>query len=321
MADFQVSAAPILVVGATGVQGGAVVRALLSQKRAVRALVRAPCVEAARALEAKGVELAVGDLEDHQSLTRAVAGAGGVFSLQVPDPKDIPAETRQVGSLMRAARSAGVEVFIQSSVSEAKDHNGGHLPVGGWGREYWANKLAIEKAVLNAGFRSAVVLKPTLMMENLIAPKALWMFPELAYGRIVTAVESSRPVSFVAADDIGRMAAAAFADPERFSGAIIDLVGEVLTLSQVARILSKAWGEEVWAETHLIEDLTAGRRYLPWVQTQGLINERGFLSRAGDTVAWGLEPTKLFDWAEANRTRRPSRTALGSGCVDARPGD
>ena len=66
---------PILVTGATGRQGSAVLRHLLEQGRPVRALTRRPDSPAARALAAAGVEIAVGDMDDWAGLERASAGS------------------------------------------------------------------------------------------------------------------------------------------------------------------------------------------------------------------------------------------------------
>ena len=72
----------ILVTGATGKQGGAVSRALLAAGHKVRAMTRKPDGEAARALAGKGAEVVRGDLDDADSLEKALAGAWGVFAVQ-----------------------------------------------------------------------------------------------------------------------------------------------------------------------------------------------------------------------------------------------
>ena len=78
--------AEFLVFGATGQQGGAVARALRRAGRQVRAFVRNPHSEVARALTTEGITLAIGDLFDLASIDRAMSGIQGVFSVQTSSP-------------------------------------------------------------------------------------------------------------------------------------------------------------------------------------------------------------------------------------------
>src|SRR3979411_3171667 len=74
----------VLVTGATGKQGGAVVEALLTRGHQVRALTRNPASPAAIRLREQGVEIAVGDFTDHDSLVRAARGADAVYAMSTP---------------------------------------------------------------------------------------------------------------------------------------------------------------------------------------------------------------------------------------------
>src|SRR5260221_14711776 len=75
---------PILVTGATGQQGGAVLRHLRTQGFAVRALTRDAHSPAARTLAATGVAVIQGDFDDRASLERALDGAYGAYAVQTP---------------------------------------------------------------------------------------------------------------------------------------------------------------------------------------------------------------------------------------------
>ena len=86
------SSAPILVFGATGTQGGAVARALLAKSIPVRALVRTPESERAKALVSLGAELAVGDLNDEWSLAQALSAVPVAYAITTPFEK---AQTRR----------------------------------------------------------------------------------------------------------------------------------------------------------------------------------------------------------------------------------
>lgn len=114
----------ILVTGATGNQGGAVSRHLLQRGVfAVRALVRDKNKPAAQALQQAGAELVEGDFDDRASLDRALQGVSGVFSLQVfKDGVDV--EIRNGKAMADAAKAAGIEHFVYSSVGSAERNTG-----------------------------------------------------------------------------------------------------------------------------------------------------------------------------------------------------
>ena len=92
----------ILIAGATGQQGGASLRHLRDRGFSVRALTRDPDQPKARALLGPGVEIVRGDMEDEESLTRALEGVYGVFSVQTsqeggvePRPARAPTSPRR----------------------------------------------------------------------------------------------------------------------------------------------------------------------------------------------------------------------------------
>src|SRR5437870_1609640 len=72
----------VLITGATGRQGGAVIRHMLTKGWNLRALTRNPNSDTALDLARQGVELAQGDFEDLASLERAARGVYGIYSVQ-----------------------------------------------------------------------------------------------------------------------------------------------------------------------------------------------------------------------------------------------
>ena len=88
----------VLVTGATGKQGGAVVEALLTRGHQVRALTRNSASSAANRLRQQGVEIAVGDFTDHDSLVRAARGA---HSPRFPAPRPPQPMTTMLSLLFR----------------------------------------------------------------------------------------------------------------------------------------------------------------------------------------------------------------------------
>src|ERR1700674_5210556 len=91
----------ILVLGATGRQGGATARHLLNKGWAVRVLVRDPDKLAAQSLRLSGAEVIKGDFENRSSLDAAMQGVYGIFSVQAS-----PDEVRQGKTIADAAKSA-----------------------------------------------------------------------------------------------------------------------------------------------------------------------------------------------------------------------
>jgi uncharacterized protein YbjT (DUF2867 family) len=114
---------PILVVGATGQQGGAVARHLLANRRNVRALTRNPSSEAAERLRREGAEVVTGDLDQPDTLAAALLGVQGVFSVQNFYEPGVghDGEIRQGRALVDAAKAAGVPHFVQSTMAATPD--------------------------------------------------------------------------------------------------------------------------------------------------------------------------------------------------------
>lgn len=111
----------------------------------------------------------------------------------------------------------------------------------GWEPLYWENKAAVVEMVKAQGLRHWTILKPALIMENLVPPMVDVMYPSLAErGRFETAIAPDTRLDWIAAHDIGAFAAAAFADPARFHGHEIDLAAESLTLPEIAAKVTEA---------------------------------------------------------------------------------
>lgn len=243
--------AKVLVTGATGMQGGAAVQALLRAGHPVTAFVRDPESAPARALAQQGVTLAIGDMDDTVSLDAASAGQDVVFSMQMPghDPADPVAEHRHARNIATAAKRAGVSQIIHTSVSAT-----------GWRSEhpevqdthpvmeaYWHQKEAAGDAIRQVGIKRWTIFKPALYMENFLPPRQDYMFPDLPQGKIVTAASPQAVMALINADDFGAAVAAAVADPDKFHEAEIELAGDALTHTEIADTLSRAVGREVAA--------------------------------------------------------------------------
>ncbi|TWF75344.1 uncharacterized protein YbjT (DUF2867 family) [Pseudonocardia hierapolitana] len=295
--------APVLVAGATGRQGGATARALLAAGVPVRALVRDPATDPAKAVEALGAELVVGDLHDRDSVIRAAEGARAVFSVQAPaltaEGFDFAGEVAQAVNLVDGAKAAGVPQFVQTSTSGA----GRHAETPGWAEGRWAGvvpsldaKSAIQERVRAAGFSHWTILKPAFFMENFL-PSMAFLFPRGIEGGIVSVLHPGTRLSLVAVDDIGRAAAAAIAAPERFDGVELELASDYLSMTEIAEVLSRALGTRLSAP-----DMTEEQAVAAGMPAMGASHE--WLNVAGQPARpqyardLGIPLTSFEEWAQ-----------------------
>jgi uncharacterized protein YbjT (DUF2867 family) len=219
----------VLVVGATGNQGGATARRLLADGWRVRALTRDPDSARAEALAAAGAQLVVGDLDDRASLDKAVAGATGVFSVQgagglVPN-YSVDDEIRHGRAIADAAKDAGVRHFVYSSVAGAER---------GTGIPSWEAKWQIEQYLHRIDL-PATVLLPAMFMENTRGNSPLGVQPD---GTLSYFSPPDRPTQLIAVDDIGVFAGLAFGNPGEYLGKRIELAGDELTFTEIATAIS-----------------------------------------------------------------------------------
>jgi len=222
----------ILVTGATGQQGGAVARQLLKQPGfAVRALTRDSAKPAARSLEQSGAEVVRGSLDDPASLRRALEGAYGVFSVQNFMEAGYEGEIRQGKQLADAAKAAGVQHFVYTSVVSADRQTG--LP-------HFESKWQIEQHIGHSGL-SHTILRPAFFMENWYS----YSREPILNGTVPLPLNPQTPLQQVAVDDIGAFAMMAFQNPSRWQRRTIELAGEELTMLRVAELLTRAVGRPV----------------------------------------------------------------------------
>jgi uncharacterized protein YbjT (DUF2867 family) len=219
----------VLVFGATGRQGGSATRHLLAAGWAVHAFVRNPGGPAARELAALGATLVTGDLDDADSIRRAMTGAYGVYSVQTPlGAGGVPAEVRHGLQVADVAAEVGVEHFVHSSVGGAERPEG----------VFWRDaKLRIEERIRHHNL-PATFLRPTYFMDNLDQYPPLLDGDGLLYRR---GLLPGVPLQMISSADIGFFAAEAFDDP-RSIGAKTELAGDELTGDQIAAAFGRHTG-------------------------------------------------------------------------------
>jgi uncharacterized protein YbjT (DUF2867 family) len=271
----------ILITGATGQQGGAVAQALHSGGFRLRGLTRKPEGERAAALARQGIEVVKGDLDDEETLRRALAGAWGVFSVQNTAEAGVEREEAQGKRLATLAREAGVEHFVYTSVGSADKRTG--IP-------HFDNKWRIEETVRGLHFPSHVILRPVFFMDNLLAPFSL------QGSTLAWALAPGVKLQMIAVDDIGWFGARAFTDSVALNRREIDLAGDIRTMPEAAEILTEALGRSIAFAQTAIE---AVRQYskemalmLEWFERVGYSADISGLERE-----FGRKLTKLPDWA------------------------
>ena len=222
----------VLVTGATGKQGGSVIRHLLSKGWDLRALTRDPSANVARILAAKGVELIRGDLEDPPSLEAAVSGVYGVYSVQDFWSVGARREVLQGKNLANAAAKAGVEHFVYSSVGGAERNSG---------IDHWESKWEIEKHIRKLGLPVTVV-RPVAFMENYYVDQ---VEIGILKGKLMDPIRADKPYQTIATDDIGAFIALTFERPREFLGVEVEIAGSELTNQQAAEVFSRVLGKRV----------------------------------------------------------------------------
>jgi uncharacterized protein YbjT (DUF2867 family) len=220
----------ILVTGASGKQGGAVLRRLREKGFSVRALTRDPAKPQSRALFGQGTEVVRGDLEDPASLTRALDGVDGVFSVQSLEGGDVEAEVRQGINLVDAAKRFRLGLFVYSSVVSADKNTG--IP-------HFESKFRIEERLRASGLQYAI-FRPAFFMENWLG-----MRNDINRGTLAFPLSPETRLQMVAVDDIGAFVTRAFEHPGHWQGRAVELAGDELSMSEVASAFSRMAGSEV----------------------------------------------------------------------------
>src|SRR5258705_2279464 len=219
----------IAVVGATGQQGGAVVRALqASGQFKVRALTRNPGKH--RDLAEEVVEA---DLDRPESLKAAFEGAHGVF-LVTNFWEPGTDELKQATAAVRAAKEAGVKHFIWSTLPDVEAISGGKLHV-----PQLTGKAKVDRIVKEAGFAHHTFVIAPFFYQNLVA----WTPQKQEDGTLGWALPIDPTVRGIHMGDIrelGPIVAGAFAHPdEAGNGEYLPLVGEFMSFKEIVDTLNR----------------------------------------------------------------------------------
>jgi uncharacterized protein YbjT (DUF2867 family) len=222
----------VLVTGATGRQGGAVIRHLLPKGWRLRALTRNPASHPAKELVRQGVEVIQGDLEDTPSLERACRGVYGIYSVQDFWSVGAKREVQQGKNIADVAKKAGVQHFVYSSAGGAERNTG---------ITHFDSKWEIEKHIRNLKL-PATIFRPAAFMETY---HILEVEVGILKGKLADPIRGDKPYQTIATDDIGAFVALAFERPEDFIGLELEIAGSELTNLEAAQVFSRVMGRPV----------------------------------------------------------------------------
>lgn len=242
----------IAVVGATGTQGGGLARALLSDASGafgVRALTRNVDSERARALAAQGAEVVHADLDDAESLIRALDGAYGAFFVTNFWEHFSPErELQQARNMAQAAARTGVRHAIWSTLEDTREHvplDDDRMPtlMGRYKVPHFDAKGEADGAFREMGVPTTF-LRTSFYWDNFIY---FGMEPRRGDDGVLalSMPMGDRRLAGIAAEDIGACAFGIFKAGPGLTGQYVGIAGGHLTGSEMAAAMGRALGEEV----------------------------------------------------------------------------
>lgn len=242
----------IVVIGATGAQGGGLVRAILNNPQSgfkARAVTRNVNSDKAKALSALGAEVVEADIDDKESLRKAFDGAYGAFCVTNFWEHFSPEkEMEQARNMAEAAKECGLEHVIWSTLEDTRNwvpldddrmptllgkYKVPHLDAKGESNVFFINS-GIPYTLLNTSF----------YWDNFLY---FGMGPQKgADGKLsISMPMDNKKLPGIAAEDIGKCAFGIFNAGQRYQGQTVGIAGEHLTGQQMADAFTEAMGTEV----------------------------------------------------------------------------
>jgi len=308
----------IAVVGATGAQGGGLVRAIAADPGSgfvARAITRDVDSDKAQALAQLGAEVVAGDVDDEASLSKAFEGAHGAYCVTFFWAHFSPEkEIAEAGTMARAAKAAGVRHAIWSTLEDTRkwvplDDDRMPTLMGKYKVPHFDAKGEADKVFTDLGVPTTFLLT-SFYWDNLIhfgmGPKP---GADGVLGFTLPMGEASLPG--IAAEDIGRCAHGVFRRGSELTGQTVGIAGEHLTGAEMAAALTRALGREV-RHLDVPPDVYRGFGF-PGADDLGNMfqfkrdfNEY-FCGARSPAVARDLNPAlQTFDaWLAANKDRIP----------------
>jgi len=308
----------IAVIGATGAQGGGLVRAVLADPDgafSVRAITRKPAEEKALALAKLGAEVVAADLDDVESLKRAFDGASAAFCVtNFWEHFSVEKEQAQAKNLATATKAAGVEHVIWSSLEDTRKLvplADGRMPTlqGKYKVPHFDGKGEADNYFREAGLPLTILLT-SFYWDNFIG---FGMGPKkgddgkLSFGFPM----GDRKLPGIAVEDIGKCAYGIFKGGKDYIGKTIGVSGDQLSGSEMAKVMGHALGKDV-SFAHIPADVYRSFGF-PGADDLGNMFQYNhdfsdlFCAQRDPAVAKSLNPElqSFATWAEKNAKRIP----------------
>jgi uncharacterized protein YbjT (DUF2867 family) len=308
----------IAVVGATGAQGGGLVRAILADREGpfvARAITRKPESEKAQSLASLGVEIVAGDADDPPSLDRAFAGAYGAFCVtNFWEHFSVEREAAQATAMARGCRKAGVQHVIWSTLEDTRNWiplDDARLPTlqGKYKVPHFDGKGAADRVF--AAEAPTTYLLASFYWENFLY---FGMGPRKSpNGDLVLALPlGGVKLPGIATEDIGKCAHGLFGRGTSTVGQRFGVAGEVLSGPEMAAAMGRALGRNVSFD-NVSFDVYRGLGFPGaddlgnMFQFQSILGDE-FLRNRDPELSRSLNPELLAfdDWLGANVGRMPT---------------
>jgi uncharacterized protein YbjT (DUF2867 family) len=287
----------IAVVGATGQQGGAVVRALQAGNQfKVRALTRNP---------AKHRELAdeviQADLNRPETLAAAFEGAHGVF-LVTNFWKGGTEEFNQAAAAVRAAKDAGVKHLVWSTLPNVEAISGGkfHVP-------HFTGKAKVDRIVKEAGFPNHTFVIAPFYYQNLIGVLAPQKLADGFVGWVLPLDPTVRSIHMGDITELGDIVTGAFAHPDQTGhGEYLPLVGDFMSFNEIVDTLNRQGHDFSFKQVpkEVFAGFFAGAAEIAemfsYFQTHTYLGSDSYDQIALANKIAGRLPTKFSVWAQVN---------------------
>ncbi|KAF2077648.1 hypothetical protein CYY_001035 [Polysphondylium violaceum] len=266
----------ISVFGSTGLQGGAVVNALLKDGTfKVRALTRNVESPSAKKLVEKGAQVATVDLNnDVESIAKVLQGSYGVYL--VTDFWSLFEKEEEIGKkVVDAALKAGVQHFIYSSLANTSKISNGKIVVPEFDMKAHIEDYARQVSAKHPEFISSFVHLPYYAQGFNTDFLPITKIEEDKY--FISFPISGKPMELIDVNDVGPIALAEFKDPKKYSGVGIHFTGSALSGPEIAEKLSKATGKSIIFKPMTYEEYLA----LGFPGVEGIADMFKFVSEYG----------------------------------------
>ncbi|WYZ39917.1 hypothetical protein EsH8_IV_000258 [Colletotrichum jinshuiense] len=301
----------LTVFGATGSQGGSVVKAVLadavlSKEFKIRGITRDVSKPAAQALANKGVEVVSADMTSKSSLFEAIKGSHAVFLVTTPNFTGGGSQEQLHGkNVADVAAEAGIKHLIYSSLLHVTDTTNGRLKH----VVHFDDKAEVERYIRSKGIPSTFVM-PGYFMSNFVALQMINKGADGVYNLAYPVSDKAKFPLIDAGSDVGKFVVAAIRNEAKVLGKQILAAADYYTPSRIISEFQEVTGKQarfVTVDSEAYKGFFPGPMAEEMLENHLFIEEPGYyngkdLSESVELLAGiGLKPTSLKEFFEANK--------------------